>query len=264
MRNQTDRNNRSSQLHKSNFSVIMVEPTKAQNLGSISRVMMNFGFSKLVLINPRVSLASPEIEIVARRGIQIINHADLRFSSLQEIRDEFTLLIGTTARVGSDYNLNRVALTPEEAFTSELFGNNIGIVFGREQYGLKNEEINICDLLVHIPTNEKYSVLNLSHALSIILYFIQYSLKSDQNQNLLKKTKHRIANSNEKEQLKLYFNQLIKEVNYHPEKQHVASKAFSNILSRGYVSGREVTTLMGVFKWINFQMKKISSEAKEE
>ena len=75
--------------------------------------------------------------------------------------------------------------------------------------------------------------------------------------------KHRVANSNEKEQLKLYFNQLIEEANYHPEKQHVASKAFSNILSRGYVSGREVTTLMGVFKWINLQMKKTSSKEKE-
>jgi TrmH family RNA methyltransferase len=263
MINQNYHNNISSQLDKSNFSLILVEPTKAQNLGSIARVMMNFGFSKLILINPRVSLASPEIEIVARRGIQIINHADIRFSSLQEVRDEFNLLIGTTARIGSDYNLNRVALTPEEVFTSELVGNEIGIVFGREQYGLKNEEINICDLLVCIPSNEEYPVLNLSHALSIILYSIQNSLKSNQNQKLEKKTKHRVANSNEKEQLKLYFNQLIEEVNYHPEKQHVASKAFSNILSRGYVSGREVTTLMGVFKWINLQMKKISSKEKE-
>ncbi len=263
MRDQTDRISTNHQLDKSNFSVILVEPTKAQNLGSIARVMMNFGFSKLILINPRIPLASPEIEIVARRGIQIINHADLRYSSLQELREEFNLLVGTTARVGSDYNLNRVALTPEEVFTNELYGDNIGIVFGREQYGLKNEEINICDLLVCIPSNEKYPVLNLSHALSIVLYTIQYSLFSKQIQNTLKKPKHRAASVNEREQLKSYFNQLIKEVNYHPEKQRVASKAFSNILSRGYVSGREVTTLMGVFKWINFQMKKASSEEKE-
>ncbi|MCK4848482.1 MAG: TrmJ/YjtD family RNA methyltransferase, partial [Candidatus Heimdallarchaeota archaeon] len=228
-----------------------------------ARVMMNFGFQKLILINPRMPLASPEIEIVARRGIQIVNHADLRFSSLKELREDFDLLVGTTARVGSDYNLNRVALTPEEAFTKELYGDSIGIVFGREQYGLKNEEINICDLLVCIPSNEEYPVLNLSHAISIVLYTIQYSLFSNENQNILKKPKHRVASINEREQLKTYFNQLIKEVNYHPEKQHIASQAFSNILSRGYVSGREVTILMGVLKWINFQMKKDSSEEKE-
>jgi tRNA/rRNA methyltransferase len=251
-------------LDKKNFSIILVEPTKAQNLGSIARVMMNLGFQRLILINPRINLASPEIEIVARRSIQIINQADLRFFSLQELREDFNLLVGTTARVGSDYNLNRVALTPEEAFTNELFGENIGIVFGREQYGLNNEEISLCDLLVCIPTDENYPVLNLSHALSIVLYTIQHSLLTNKNQISLKKPKHRVASINEREQLKIYFNQLIKETRYHPEKQHVASQAFSNILSRGYVSGREVTTLMGVFKWIKFQTKKASSEEKEQ
>jgi len=263
MRDQTDRISTNHKFEKSNFSVILVEPTKAQNLGSIARVMMNFGFHKLIIINPRIPLASPEIEIVARRGIQIINHAELRFSSLQELREEFNLLVGTTARVGSDYNLNRVALTPEEAFRNELYGDNIGIVFGREQYGLKNEEVNICDLIVHIPSSEKYPVLNLSHALSIVLYTIQHSVFLSQKQNPLKKQKHRAASINEREQLKSYFNQLIKDTSYHPEKQHVASKAFSNILSRGYVSGREVTTLMGVFKWVNFQLKKASSKERE-
>ncbi|MHA1237013.1 MAG: TrmH family RNA methyltransferase, partial [Candidatus Hodarchaeales archaeon] len=145
----------------------------------------------------------------------------------------------------------------------ELYGDNIGIVFGREQYGLKNEEINICDLLVSIPSDEKYPVLNLSHAISIVLYTIQSCLLSNQKQNLLKKPKHRVASTNEREQLKFYFNRLVKEINYHPEKQHVANQAFSNILSRGYVSGREVTTLMGVFKWISFQMKKVSFEGRE-
>jgi TrmH family RNA methyltransferase len=263
MRNQTDRIDTSYQIVKNNFSVILVEPSKAQNLGSIARVMMNFGFRKLILINPTIPLASPEIEIVARRGIQIINQAELRYSSLQELREEFNLLVGTTARVGSDYNLNRVALTPEKAFSGELYGDNIGIVFGREQYGLKNEEINICDLLVSIPSDEKYPVLNLSHAISIVLYTIQSCLLSNQKQNLLKKPKHRVASTNEREQLKFYFNRLVKEIDYHPEKQHVANQAFSNILSRGYVSGREVTTLMGVFKWISFQMKKMSFEGKE-
>ena len=263
MRNQTDRIDTSYQLDKNSFSIILVEPSKAQNLGSIARVMMNFGFSKLILINPSIPLASPEIEIVARRGIQIINQAEIRYSSLQELREEFNLLVGTTARVGSDYNLNRVALPPEEAFSSELYGDNIGIVFGREQYGLKNEEINICDLLVSIPSDEKYPVLNLSHAISIVLYTIQSCLLSNQNQNSLKKPKHRVASTNEREQLKIYFNRLVKEINYHPEKQHIANQAFSNILSRGYVSGREVTILMGVFKWISFQMKKTSFEGKE-
>ena len=97
-----------------------------------------------------------------------------------------------------------------------------------------------------------------------MLYSIQNALYTNQIKKPLKKPKHRVASTNEREQLKTYFNQLIEEVDYHQEKQHVASKAFSNILSRGYVSGREVTTLMGVFKWIHYQLKNPSSEKTEE
>ena len=242
-------------LDKSHFTIILVEPSKPQNLGSISRLMMNFGFQKLILVNPQLSLAAPEVEIVARRSIQILNRAEIRYSTLQELRNEFELLIGTTARIGSDYNLNRITLTPEEVFTNEFQGNSIGLVFGREQYGLTNEEIDLCDFLVYIPTEKKYPVLNLSHALSILLYSVQSRIHSNKALKESKKPKHRLASFKEREQLKNYFNQMIKNTDYHSEKKDVANKAFSNILSRGYVSGREVTTLMGIFKWVNFKLE---------
>ncbi|MHA2389125.1 MAG: TrmH family RNA methyltransferase, partial [Candidatus Hodarchaeales archaeon] len=106
-------NNQCMEEENSRVSIILVEPSKVQNIGSIARVMMNFGFTKLILINPKVNLADPEIEIVARKAIHIIERAEVIISGLSELRNKFPLLIGTTARVGSDYNLNRVAITPE-------------------------------------------------------------------------------------------------------------------------------------------------------
>ncbi len=237
------------------LSIILVEPSKVQNIGSIARVMMNFGFKKLILINPKVNLADPEIEIVARRAIQIIEHAEVIVSDLRDLRNDFSLLIGTTARVGSDYNLNRVAISPEELFTKELPLEKVGIVFGREQHGLTNEEISMCDLVVSIPSHSAYPVMNISHALAIILYELRKVLKLEEPADSYGRPKHRGANYSEREQLKKYFNQLIMKVNYHPEKLKVANQAFSNILSRGYITGREVTTLMGVLKWIELQLK---------
>jgi TrmH family RNA methyltransferase len=254
MNNQVKPSKENKKRLNDRFSVILVEPSKTQNVGSIARVMMNFGFHNLVLINPKVNLADPEIEIIARKAIQIVNQAQIVTRGLKYLRDEFGYFIGTTARVGSDYNLNRIAISPENAFENYFQHDRIGIVFGREQHGLLNEEISLCDMLLNIPADKDYPVLNLSHALTIILYELKKNLKIQILQEPSKHPKHRVATFKEREKLKSYFNLLIKKINYHPEKQHVATMAFSNILSRGYITGREVTTLMGVFKWFDYQL----------
>ena len=72
------------------FYIVIVEPSKPQNLGSIARGMMNFGFENLIIINPQLDLANPEIEIVARRAIHIINQAQL-ITDINNIRKSFDL-----------------------------------------------------------------------------------------------------------------------------------------------------------------------------
>ncbi|MFX1286222.1 MAG: RNA methyltransferase [Promethearchaeota archaeon] len=236
------------------LSVILVEPSKPQNLGNVARVMMNFGFSNLIIINPRLDLSDPVIQIVARRAEIIINQAIL-ISSFKYIRDNFNFIIGTTARIGSDYNLKRVAIPPEQLMREEFDYSKLALVFGREQYGLSNEEIGLCDLLVNIPTNLLYPVMNMSHAAAIILYFLSQKFQEIYQDVSEAKPKFRVASYKERQILLNYFEQLIQTTKYHPEKYHVAVQAFSNILSRGYVTGRELTTLMGVLKWINLNLQ---------
>ncbi|MFX1514932.1 MAG: RNA methyltransferase [Promethearchaeota archaeon] len=234
-------------------SVILVEPSKPQNLGNIARVMMNFGFLDLVLVNPILSLSDPEIKVIARRADMIINQAKL-FMDFQEVRENFDFIIGTTARVGGDYNLKRITIPPERLLEEDFSYNKLAIVFGREQSGLSNEEISRCDLLVTIPTHIAYPVLNISHAVAIILYYLSQKFQ-EIYQVSKSKLKHRAASFRERQQLEGYFQQVIESTGYHPEKHHVALQAFSNILSRGYVTGRELTTLMGVMKWINLKLQ---------
>ncbi|MHA2223829.1 MAG: RNA methyltransferase [Candidatus Hodarchaeales archaeon] len=236
------------------ISVILVEPSKVQNLGSISRLMMNLGFSELIITNPQLNLADPEVEIVARRSISVINQAQL-VNNLKDIRERFNFIIGTTARMGSDYNLKRVAISPEQLLTEKLELNELAVVFGREQYGLTNEEIALCDLLVSIPTHPSYTVLNISHAAAIVLYFLSRKIQGINQEKPEKRPKHRVATFSERQQLLNYFERLIMTTGYRSEKSHVAMQAFSNVLSRGYVTGRELTTLMGVLKWIELNVQ---------
>jgi tRNA/rRNA methyltransferase len=235
-------------------SVVLVEPSKPQNLGNIARVMMNFGFTNLIIINPILDLSDPEIKVVARRADTIINQASL-LMDLQDVRNNFDFIIGTTARVGGDYNLKRITISPKRLSKENFSYNKIAIVFGREQSGLSNEEVSICDLLITIPTHTTYPVMNISHAVAIILYSLSQKFQ-DIFQDSKSEKKYRIASFKERQQLMTYFEQVLNITGYHPEKHQVALQSFSNVISRGYITGREVTTLMGVLKWANLKLQK--------
>lgn len=235
-------------------TIILIEPSKPQNLGSIARVMMNFGYSRLILLNPQVNLSDSEISVVSRRAHSLLNQATIKYQ-FKEVREEFDYLIGTTARIGHDYNLSRVSIDIDQLKQSNLPPGKFGLIFGREQFGLKNEEISQCDLLITIPTESTYSVMNLSHAAAIVLFVVRKMLFKRIETKKVRNYRHRASTYDERQHLINYYENLLSTVKYHPEKQRIAIQAFENILSRGYITGREVTTLMGVFKWIHLNLK---------
>ena len=156
------------------ISIILIEPKRQENLGAIARSMKNFGFENLVLVNPKCKIGKSAIK-VAKHGKSILDKVKIKdFSYLKR----FDYLIGTSAILGTDYNIPRNAINAEQLADrlSKIKKKNsksklkIGILIGRENIGLKNEEINLCDILVSIPASKKYPTLNISHACSIVLY----------------------------------------------------------------------------------------------
>ena len=99
--------------------------------------------------------------------------------------------------------------------------------------------------------------MNLSHAVAVISYICFMRKKSLEKEE---RPPHRAVNRIERSKLLEYIDELLKISDYHIEKQHIAYKSFENILSRGYITGREVTTLMGVFKWVNLQLERIEDK----
>ena len=238
------------------LSVVLVKPSKPQNLGNIARVAMNFGVLDLIIVDPVLDLTNPDalsqIRAVARRAGTVIDTIKI-VDDLQTVRNTCDFLIGTTARIGGDYNLRRVALPPEVLLSTDIGNENLAVIFGREQHGLSNKEISFCDMVITIPTKETYPVMNLSHAVAIILYFLSRRFLG-KPATKDKKPKHRAATYQERRQVLDYFEQVIQRSKYYPKKQQIAMQAFSNVLSRGYVSGREVTTLCGVLKWVVYNL----------
>lgn len=240
--------------------IVLVRPSKPQNIGSILRLMKNFNFKEIHIVNPQIDLEDKEIEIVARRAYSLLEKVNI-YDSLKDVVQEIPYLIGTVSPVktGGDYNLRRVSVEPEYILTGEFPYDKVGIVFGNEQTGLTNEEIEHCNLLVTIPTNEEYQVMNLSHALAIISYFCHK--KGLVNPNV-EKPPHKPALLEERKRLLEYFKNMLEISEYHKEKQHIAYQSFENILSRGYITGREVSTLMGVFKWANINITRTKEISK--
>ena len=149
------------------LSFILVEPARAANVGAAARAMKTMGFAKLTLVNSDV-YRDKEAHRVAHGSTDIleqVRHVD----DLQTLRQEFDLLIGSTAR---ERGRPRRYLKPEElkARLTDYHGGKVGLVFGRETSGLTNDELELCDLYTYIPLKIDYPSMNLAQAVMVYSY----------------------------------------------------------------------------------------------
>lgn len=153
-----------------NISIVLVEPAGAGNIGSVARAMMNTGFADLVLVNPG-PFKNDEGFRMACNASDLLLGARV-CTGLSEGLEGTGVIAGATRRLG---RTRHPVLTLDEAIP-KLVGlsqkNNVSILFGREDKGLKNAETGLCDILFEIPSDELYPSLNLSHAVFIVCYNI--------------------------------------------------------------------------------------------
>ena len=149
--------------------VILVEPEYEQNIGYCARVIKNFGFSDLCMVNPKVKVGQ-EAKMYSKHADDLLQSSKI-VKTLDEALKGCSIAIGTTAIHGGGREVLRAAVTPRQA-VKKLSGTDakIAILIGREGTGLSKEELGLCDLVVRIPTSKDYGTLNISHALGILLY----------------------------------------------------------------------------------------------
>jgi len=221
--------------------VILVEPKYDGNIGSVARVMKNFGFSRLVLVNP------PEIGSDGRRkamhALDVLKGAETA-SSLAELKKDFDFLVATSAKVAGDKNSRRTPVPPEELALAVGKEGRVGLVFGREDDGLRMEELHLCDFAVTIPANNEYPTLNLAQSVGIILY----ELSRQRLRAGMTKKKFEELSGKEKEILLGYFDTFVDRLYAIDFENKLVKKTFRQMLGRSFVSGREASTLIGLFR----------------
>jgi len=208
---------------------------------------MNFNFENLYLINP--TDIDDECYIRAVHAEKILDNAKI-FSSFEDSIKEIDFLIATSSiesKKDKKHLRNSIVLEEFCKTINEINGK-IGLVFGREDYGLFNEEIALCDIMIKIPTSENYQTLNLSHSVGIVLYSIFIK-------NFSPKIKRNIGKI-EKEKLFEYINSLLNEINYPKHKIEKTKIMIKRLLGRSIPSKWEYHTLMGVLSRTLKNLKK--------
>ncbi len=229
------------------LSVILVEPLYPLNVGAVARLCKIFQAKHLILINPKCDHLSDQAKMAATHGGEYLKKAII-LNSFEEAKDFCDVLAGFSSREGTSRNLIRTPWMLEDfaQHLSEISGS-IGLVFGRESDGLRNDELSLCDFMVTIPINSPYNVLNLSHAVAIALYELHKKFGTP------REFKFRVANDAEKERIIMMWNELVNELNLPERRKKSIRLSFKNLVGRAMISGREAHALIGALKEIKSQ-----------
>jgi len=234
------------------ITVIFLGAENEGNIGSLARVMKNFGLAKLILVSPKVRIGKDAIK-AAMHAQDVLRSAKI-VEKFEDVIKNVDFVVGTTARLGWNYNVLRTPVYPDQLSRLKEVKGKVAIVFGRESSGLTNEELNKCDIVLTIPANPEYPTLNITHAAAIIFYEIFKMFKKSQAE------RYRCASRIEKEKILEIFHELLREIGYPQEKTQIAFRIFRNIIGRSFISGREAHTLMGVFRRTIMVLKRLKQK----
>jgi len=151
-------------------AIILCEPQLGENIGAAARAMANFGLWDLRLVRPRDGWPNEKAVNAASRADHVIERVRV-FETLEAAIADLTLVYATTAR---SRDMQKEVLGPEEAATNLAdhiaSGQGAGLLFGRERWGLLNEEVAMADAIVTLPVEPAFASLNIAQAVLLMSY----------------------------------------------------------------------------------------------
>jgi tRNA/rRNA methyltransferase len=215
------------------ITIILAEPEHPGNIGSVCRVMANFACKDLILINPKCQITQ-ESRNLAKNAQSILNNARIADWSVLK---EFRVVGATTGTIGSDYNLIRTPLTPEQGASKLRQAKQAALLFGRESDGLSNVELQKADFVITIPTHHKYTSMNLSHAVAVMLYMYYITEPTKQFNPISER---------EKQVLHAKLKNVLEAMPFPTESKRLTQeKLWKNIFGRAMLTRREAFAALG-------------------
>ncbi|MGC9157288.1 MAG: RNA methyltransferase [Candidatus Micrarchaeia archaeon] len=153
------------------LKLIVQEPKYQINIGYVARVAKNFGLKQICFVKPRTKLLGVTAIKFAKHARGLLEHAKV-YSSLQEAVKGCDMIIGTTGvwEKAKSHGKNVMTIDRLAKELSKRRHRCVALILGRDDIGMSKEELASCDAVAYIPADPKYPVLNISHALAIMLY----------------------------------------------------------------------------------------------
>jgi tRNA/rRNA methyltransferase len=228
--------------------IILVEPQMGENIGMVARAMANFGLSELRLVNPRDGWPNEKAQAAASKADHVIE-ATRVYETLEAAVADLNFVYATTARERDGYKPVRSPVVAAETLRTKFrAGEATGILFGRERWGLTNEEVALADEIVTFPVNPAFASLNIAQAVLLMSYEWMKSGMEDVGAVPFQAIEQRPST---KEQLFGLFDQLEEALDargyFHPAgKKPKMIDNLRAVLSRRAFTEQEISVLRGV------------------
>ena len=235
-----------------NLRIILVEPNGPLNVGSVARLCSNFNVDQLRIVSPKCDINSLETTKMALKGINFIKECSIYESLLDSISD-CDLVLATCGRINYQKGYEQDSLEDISTWIRNFKEiKNLAIIFGREDRGLTNRELLMAHKVFTINTHINFPSLNLSHAVSIVLYELSKITKTD---IMLQKKDIDFATSRQIEDSFLEIEKLLLKTGYLlPNTLSAKISKFKKFIHRAETSKHELNVLRGIVHQINWAL----------
>ena len=237
----------------SNTYFVLVRPQMGENIGSVARAIKNFNIKYLRIVNPRCNWPNQKALATSVGAKDVLKSAKIYDSVEKSIRD-LDIIFASSSRIRK---VNKRIISVSNLKKKIVKGRKIGILFGPESSGLSNDEISCADYLVKIPSNKKFSSLNLSHSAIIFCFEL---FKHFSRKKVVYKTRYKSSMA-KKSEVNKFLNFIIQGLDkkgfLQPNhKRQSMIRNINNIFHRINLSEQEIRILLGIFSTLNDFNKK--------
>ncbi|KJV06122.1 RNA methyltransferase [Methylocucumis oryzae] len=231
----------------SDIKIILVETSHPGNIGAVARAMKNMAMHRLALVNPKIF---PSAEATARAaGADDILAKAVVYDSLVDALADCQVVIGASAR---SRTISWPELTPKacaEMIASDVSKPSVGVVFGREHSGLKNEELDLCRYLLRIPSNPEFSSLNIAAAVQIVCYEFFAAQAVVEESRIGDKGESPLATAAQMELFYEHLHQALLDIGFmRPERSNTIMRRLRRIYNRIQLDTKELDILRGILR----------------
>lgn len=231
----------------SNIRIVLVNTHHPGNIGAAARAMKNMGLTRLYLVSPK-DFPSFEASQRASSATDVLQNAVI-VDELSQALEGCSLVVGTTARQRTVQWQELDSRQCGERLAEESDQHEVALVFGRERTGLHNEELELCQALVNIPTSEAYSSLNVASAVQVLSYeiFMASRQGSETPAKDVKDEKDQLATSDQNESMYGHFFETMQQLKFFGKRnpEHVMRRIRA-LFARARPTVREVQIFHGL------------------